>query len=60
MQNDMQLYVNKSQRGKTREGTLLRVDTIIQLTFHTQDLEAITNNDRADLFHWIPYIFEDG
>jgi len=56
----MQLYVNKSQCGKTRKGTLLRVDTIIQLTFHTQDLEAITNNDRADLFHWIPYIFEDG
>jgi len=25
MQNDMQLYVNKSQCGKTREGTLLRV-----------------------------------
>jgi len=36
---------------RLREGILLRVIVYaIQLAFHTQDLEIITNNDRAEAY----------
>lgn len=35
---------------RLREGVLLRVIYVIQLAFHTQDLEIITNNDRAEAY----------
>lgn len=50
-------YVNESQRGKTRRGsTAERViesscnGSTVCVAFHTQDLEIITNNDRAEAY----------